>query len=86
MIAWMSLSHFKNAPAKLTEFEDELFKKADVVFTGGQCLYDYKKDRHNNIHPFPSSIDKKHFEQARTVYEEPKIKKISKVLNLVFMV
>ena len=24
-----------------------------------------------NIHAFPSSIDKKHFEQARTVQEEP---------------
>ena len=65
------LSHFKNAPAKLTQFEDELFVKADVVFTGGQCLYEHKKHRHNNIYPFPSSIDKKHFEQARTVKEEP---------------
>jgi UDP-galactopyranose mutase len=65
------LSHFKNAPAKLTEFEDELLIKSDVVFTGGQCLYEHKKHRHNNIHPFPSSIDKKHFEQARTVYEQP---------------
>jgi UDP-galactopyranose mutase len=65
------LSHFKNAPKRLTELENELFKKADVVFTGGQCLYDFKKDKHNNIHPFPSSIDKKHFEQARIVKEEP---------------
>jgi UDP-galactopyranose mutase len=65
------LSHFKNAPARLTEFENDLFKKADIVFTGGQCLYEYKKDKHKNIHAFPSSIDKKHFEQARTVKEEP---------------
>lgn len=65
------LSHFKNAPARLTAFENDLFKKADIVFTGGQCLYNYKKDKHNNIHAFPSSIDKKHFEQARSVKEEP---------------
>lgn len=65
------LSHFKNAPARLTNLENELFKKADIVFTGGQCLYDYKKDKHNNIHAFPSSIDKKHFEQARNVKEQP---------------
>ncbi len=65
------LSNFKNAPQRLKELEDTLFKKADLVFTGGQSLYDFKKDRHQNIHAFPSSIDKKHFEQARTVKEEP---------------
>jgi UDP-galactopyranose mutase len=65
------LSNFKNAPRRLKEFEDALLNKADLVFTGGQSLYDFKKDRHHNIHPFPSSIDKKHFEQARTVTEEP---------------
>lgn len=65
------LSNFKNAPCKLKEFEDTLLEKADIVFTGGQSLYDFKKDRHHNIHPFPSSIDKKHFEQARTVKDEP---------------
>ncbi len=65
------LSNFKNAPRRLKEFEDMLLEKADIVFTGGQSLYDFKKDRHHNIYPFPSSIDKKHFERARTVKEEP---------------
>ncbi|MGI8637178.1 MAG: glycosyltransferase family 1 protein, partial [Segetibacter sp.] len=69
------LSHFKNAPARLSDFENDLFKKADVVFTGGQCLYEHKKDKHKNIYAFPSSIDKKHFEQARTVKEEPEDQK-----------
>ncbi len=55
------LSMFKNAPASLLENEEKLFKKADLVFTGGQSLYQYKKDKHYNIHPFPSSIDKQHF-------------------------
>lgn len=55
------LSMFKNAPATLLESEERLFKKADLVFTGGQSLYNYKKDKHYNIHPFPSSIDKQHF-------------------------
>lgn len=55
------LSMFKNAPASLIENEERLFKKADLVFTGGQSLYQYKKDKHYNIHPFPSSIDKEHF-------------------------
>ena len=65
------LSHFKFAPPELTSLEDELFTSADVVFTGGHSLYEYKKDRHRNILPVPSSIDKSHFEKARTIAEEP---------------
>lgn len=59
------LSAFRFALPQLLELEEELFKKADVVFTGGHTLYQAKKDRHHNIHPFPSSIDKEHFRQAR---------------------
>ena len=49
----------------MLEHEKELLSKADVVFTGGQSLYEYKKDRHQNVHAFPSSIDFAHFHQAR---------------------
>jgi glycosyltransferase involved in cell wall biosynthesis len=59
------LSAFKFAPEALKGMEQELLKKADIVFTGGQSLYEAKKNQHANIHPFPSSIDKKHFEKAR---------------------
>ncbi|MCD9856659.1 glycosyltransferase [Epilithonimonas sp. JDS] len=59
------LSAFRFAPPQLLVLEEELFKKADVVFTGGHTLYQAKKDRHHNIHPFPSSIDKYHFRAAR---------------------
>jgi glycosyltransferase involved in cell wall biosynthesis len=59
------LSAFKFAPPELVALEDELFKTADVVFTGGVSLYEAKKNRHSNIHAFPSSIDKRHFDQAR---------------------
>ncbi|MDB5287538.1 MAG: UDP-galactopyranose mutase [Mucilaginibacter sp.] len=61
------LSAFKFAPEALKELEQELLKKADIVFTGGQSLYEAKKNQHANIYPFPSSIDKKHFEQARHI-------------------
>jgi UDP-galactopyranose mutase len=61
------LSLFKNAPAMLKEREKELFEKADLVFTGGHNLYQAKKDSHNNIFPFPSSIDKDHFAGARKI-------------------
>jgi glycosyltransferase involved in cell wall biosynthesis len=44
--------------------EYKLFNMADVVFTGGHYLYEFKKDRHHNMHPFPSSIDRVHFESG----------------------
>lgn len=65
------LSAFKNAPAELTLLEKELLRRADVVFTGGHSLYEAKKNKHQNIHPFPSSIDKKHFAKAREKSIEP---------------
>ena len=65
------LSLFKNAPAELTDREKELFNKADLVFTGGHNLFQAKKDSHDNIYPFPSSIDKEHFAQARIILNEP---------------
>lgn len=65
------LSLFKNAPAVLKEREKELFQKADLVFTGGHNLYNAKKSCHHNIYAFPSSIDKEHFAQARTITVDP---------------
>jgi UDP-galactopyranose mutase len=65
------LSAFKFASPLLIQYEQKLFKKADVVFTGGQSLYEAKKHLHGNIHMFPSSIDKKHFNIARSALEDP---------------
>lgn len=65
------LSAFKFAPPKLIENERKLLEKADVVFTGGQSLYEAKKDKHANVYAFPSSIDVAHFNQARKIEEEP---------------
>lgn len=65
------LSAFKFAPPELTAREKELFKKADLVFTGGHSIYESKKGEHHNIFPFPSSIDKHHFGVARTLKNDP---------------
>ena len=65
------LANFKFAPPQLLELERELLEDADVVFTGGYSLYEAKKDRHPNIHPFPSSVDRLHFLQARAVDAMP---------------
>lgn len=65
------LTGFKFAPTALREFEAALFSIADVVFTGGYSLFEAKKNRHHNIHPFPSSIDHEHFRKARFSKDEP---------------
>jgi glycosyltransferase involved in cell wall biosynthesis len=65
------LANFKFAPPALQEREQELFRKADLVFTGGHTLYEAKSRQHADAHPFPSSIDKAHFGQARQPLTEP---------------
>jgi len=65
------LSAFKFAPPQLAQLERDLFKKADIVFTGGNSIFESKKDQHHNIYSFPSSIDKHHFGAARTNKQDP---------------
>ncbi len=65
------LANFKFAPAALIDLERELLSVADVVFTGGYSLWEAKRDRHRNIHPFPSSVDREHFGRARQALAEP---------------
>jgi hypothetical protein len=59
------LSAFRGASQELVAQEAELFAQADLVFTGGQSLFEAKRDCHTNIHCFPSSVDTAHFAQAR---------------------
>ncbi|WP_202910699.1 glycosyltransferase family protein [Teichococcus vastitatis] len=61
------LSAFRGAPPELIDLERQLFDLADLVFTGGQSLYEAKRARHPSVHALPSSIDKAHFGQARKV-------------------
>lgn len=65
------LSAFKSPPKGIKEKEQCLLSMADIVFTGGHSLYNAKKHLHHNIHAFPSSIDKTHFHQARTLCADP---------------
>ncbi|MEA3048717.1 MAG: UDP-galactopyranose mutase [Sphingomonadales bacterium] len=65
------LANFRFAPPQLLSLEQELLDTADVVFTGGYSLYEAKKQRHPNIHPFPSSVDRAHFTRARGVDASP---------------
>jgi glycosyltransferase involved in cell wall biosynthesis len=65
------LANFRFAPPELRERETQLFAWADVVFTGGYSLYEAKCKQHNNVHPFPSSVDVDHFAKATLGLEEP---------------
>ena len=65
------LSAFKNAPRELVQMERLLMQRADVVFTGGQSIYEAKRRLHKSIHAFPSSIDVAHFHKARKPTKDP---------------
>jgi UDP-galactopyranose mutase len=63
------LANFLSASPQLPLLERELMRHADVVFTGGHSLYEAKRALHDNIHPFPSSVDREHFAPARSFVE-----------------
>src|SRR5688572_4242228 len=65
------LSAFHGAPPELLKHEAELLKRADLVFTGGQSLYEAKRERHRRAYPFPSSVDVPHFCSARQGKTDP---------------
>ena len=65
------LSAFRSAPQSMRQWERELFGVADVVFTGGQSLFEVKRKQHPSVHAFPSSVDVSHFAQARNGLAEP---------------
>lgn len=65
------LSAFKGAHSNLPMLEKQLFRHVDLVFTGGQSLYEAKCDQHPSVHAFPSSIDASHFGKARNINEDP---------------
>ncbi|HYF68027.1 MAG TPA: glycosyltransferase [Ohtaekwangia sp.] len=65
------VSLFKAAQDTLTSLENELLAKADVVFAGGQSLFEVKKKQHPRTFLFPSSIDRDHFLQARHIKFDP---------------
>ena len=65
------LSAFKGAHSELPALEQRLFGCVDLVFTGGQSLYEAKCNQHPAVHAFPSSIDAAHFGKARTAVTDP---------------
>jgi len=58
------LAQFRFAPPELTQREQFLMSRADVVFTGGRQLYESKSRRHANVHFFGCGVDADHFGRA----------------------
>ncbi|HKR15062.1 MAG TPA: glycosyltransferase family 1 protein [Pyrinomonadaceae bacterium] len=65
------LSAFQGAHSELPALEKELFRRVDLVFTGGQTLYEAKRNAHRAVYAFPSSIDAAHFCKARNCDVDP---------------
>jgi glycosyltransferase involved in cell wall biosynthesis len=65
------LSAFAGAPRTLRDREAELLVRADLVLTGGESLYEAKRNLHPNVHAFPSSVDVDHFAGARRISADP---------------
>ena len=65
------LSAFQGADSNLPALERELFRRVDLVFTGGQSLYEAKRNQHSSVYAFPSSIDATHFGKARNTSVDP---------------
>ena len=65
------LSAFAAAPPEMLARESELLARANLVFAGGQSLYEAKRGRHPRVHAFPSSVDTAHFAKARDWAVDP---------------
>ena len=65
------LSAFAGADPSLPAREQALLRRADLVFTGGQSLYEAKRRRHGDVHAFPSGVDAAHFRPARDGLPDP---------------
>jgi glycosyltransferase involved in cell wall biosynthesis len=65
------LAAFAGAPAAMRNNEAALFRKADLVFTGGASLFESKRRQHPSVHLFPSSVDVAHFSIARSIKQDP---------------
>lgn len=59
------LSAFRGAPRQLAQRESALYQVADLVLTGGPSLYEARRERHPQVHLFPSSVDAAHFASAQ---------------------
>ncbi len=59
------LTLFRGASPRLKLLERRLLRRADLVFCGGNSLYQSKRQLHAQTYLFASSVDTQHFARAR---------------------
>ncbi|MBJ6979190.1 MULTISPECIES: glycosyltransferase [unclassified Luteimonas] len=59
------LANFRFAPPDITEREQYLMARADIVYTGGHQLFESKSRHHSNVHFHGCGVDASHFGRAR---------------------
>lgn len=67
------LAKFALADPRLAGREDELLRRADVVFTGGRSLYRSVAGRTQNAHLYSSGVDVAHFSSALVTPAHPEL-------------
>jgi UDP-galactopyranose mutase len=65
------LAGFLGAPPDLRRLEQELLRRAELVFCGGVSLHERMQRLHPSAYCFPSTVDVEHFGQAREGLPEP---------------
>lgn len=65
------LASFRDGTAEMRTREAHLLEHADLVFTGGFSMYEARKDRHPQIHCFPSGVDAEHYRQVHDPNTQP---------------
>jgi glycosyltransferase involved in cell wall biosynthesis len=59
------LASFRGAEADIRQREINMLEQAALVTTGGFSMYQARKDRHPNVHCFPSGVDVEHYRQVQ---------------------
>lgn len=65
------LANFAFAPADIVQREASLMARADLVLCGGRSLYEARRNRHPNVHCYPSGVDIAHFARDAALIAEP---------------
>jgi UDP-galactopyranose mutase len=65
------LAEFDFAPPQMREREDELLRRATLVFAGGRSLYEKRRRLGERIRLYPSGVDFAHFARAAEMPAHP---------------
>jgi UDP-galactopyranose mutase len=65
------LAAFAFAPPEMRTREDELMRRANLIFAGGRTLYERRKGLGERVRLYPSGVEFEHFARAATTAPHP---------------